>query len=76
MSTISGGGSGHEPAFDGFIGAGLLTMSVAGMVFASPAPKQVLAAIEGADSSKGVLVTVMNYTEDFLNFGVAVESPK
>jgi len=76
VSIISGGGSGHKPAFGGLVGVGLLTTSVAGMIFASPAPKQVLAAIEGADSSKGVLVTVMNYTEDFLNFEVAVERPK
>ena len=76
MSIISGGGSGHEPAFGRFVGAGLLTASVAGTVFASPASKQVLAAIEGVDSSKGVLVTVMNYTEGVLNFGVAVEKAK
>jgi dihydroxyacetone kinase len=76
VSIISGGGSGHEPAFGGFVGAGLLTASVAGTVFASPSSKQVLAAIEGVDSSKGVLVTVMNYTGGVLNFGVAVEKAK
>lgn len=76
MSIISGGGSGHEPAFGRFVGAGLLTASVAGTVFISSASKQVLAAIEGVDSSKGVLVTVMNYTGDVLNFGVAVERPR
>lgn len=76
VSIILGGGSGHEPAFGGFVGAGLLTTSVAGTVFASPASKQVLAAIEGVDSSKGVLVTVMNYTGDVLNFRVAVEKAK
>lgn len=76
VSIISGGGSGHEPAFGRFVGAGLLTASVAGTVFISSASKQVLAAIEGVDSSKGVLVTVMNYTGDVLNFGVAVERPR
>ena len=62
-----------QPAFGGFVGAGLPTASVAGTVFASPATKQDLAAIEGVDSSKGVFVTVMNYTGDVLNFRVAVE---
>jgi dihydroxyacetone kinase len=76
VSIISGGGSGHEPVFGGFVGAGLLTASVAGTVFASPASKQVLAAVEGVDSSKGVLITIMNYTGDVLNFGVAVEKAK
>src|SRR5271155_2199771 len=32
--------------------------------------------VAGVDSSKGVLVTVMNYTGDVLNFGVAVEKAK
>jgi triose/dihydroxyacetone kinase / FAD-AMP lyase (cyclizing) len=32
--------------------------------------------IEGVDSSKGLLVTVMNCTGDVLNFGVAVEKAK
>ncbi|KAJ9634209.1 hypothetical protein H2199_009093 [Coniosporium tulheliwenetii] len=76
VSIISGGGSGHEPAFGGFVGAGLLAASVAGTIFASPSSKQVLAAIEGVDCSQGVLVTVMNYTGDVLNFGVAVEKAK
>jgi dihydroxyacetone kinase len=51
VSIISGGSSGHEPAFGGFVGAGLLTASVAGTVFASPAFKQVLTAFEGVDES-------------------------
>lgn len=76
VSITSDGGSGHEPAFGRFVGAGLLTASAAGTVFASPVSKQVLAAIEGVDSSKGVLVTVMNYTGDVQNFGVAVEKAK
>jgi len=76
VSIISGGGSGHEPAFTGFVGEGALAASVAGTIFASPSSKQVLHAIEGVDASKGILVTVMNYTGDVLNFGVALEKAK
>ncbi|EXJ91910.1 hypothetical protein A1O3_00460 [Capronia epimyces CBS 606.96] len=76
VSIISGGGSGHEPSFTGFVGEGFLSASVAGTVFASPSSRQVLAAIENVDGSKGVLVTVMNYTGDVLNFGVALEKAK
>jgi dihydroxyacetone kinase len=76
VSIISGGGSGHEPSFTGFVGAGFLTACVAGNIFASPSSTQVLKAIESVDGSKGVLVTVMNYTGDVLNFGVAVEKAK
>jgi dihydroxyacetone kinase len=76
ISIISGGGSGHEPAFGAYVGEGLLTASVAGTIFASPSSRQIQHAISKVDSSKGVLVTVMNYTGDVLNFGVAVEKAR
>jgi triose/dihydroxyacetone kinase / FAD-AMP lyase (cyclizing) len=56
------------------VGHGLLSASVAGSIFASPCSAQILAAIEGkVDIRSGILITVMNYTGDVLNFGVAVE---
>ncbi|KAM5467423.1 dihydroxyacetone kinase Dak1 [Microsporum audouinii] len=74
VSIISGGGSGHEPAFAGFVGKGMLTASVAGTIFASPSAEQVRRALlQRVDGSKGVLVIVMNYTGDVLNFGLAAE---
>ncbi|GAP91416.1 putative dihydroxyacetone kinase [Rosellinia necatrix] len=77
VSIISGGGSGHEPSFGAFVGAGLLSAAVAGTIFASPSAEQVRKAIMSrVDSDKGVLVTVMNYTGDVLNFGMAVEKAK
>ncbi|KAI0403386.1 dihydroxyacetone kinase [Xylaria palmicola] len=77
VSIISGGGSGHEPSFGAFVGAGLLSAAVAGTVFASPSAEQVRKAIMSrVDASQGVLVTVMNYTGDVLNFGMAVEKAK
>lgn len=76
VSIISGGGAGHEPSFIGFVGEGLLTAAVSGTIFASPSSRQVLSAIENVDDSKGILVLVMNYTGDVLNFGVAIEKAK
>ncbi|KAI0491054.1 dihydroxyacetone kinase [Xylaria cf. heliscus] len=77
VSVISGGGSGHEPSFGAFVGAGLLSAAVAGSIFASPSAEQVRKAIMSrVDTGKGVLVTVMNYTGDVLNFGMAVEKAK
>ncbi|RYP41028.1 hypothetical protein DL769_011668 [Monosporascus sp. CRB-8-3] len=74
VSLVSGGGSGHEPSFGGLVGRGLLSAAVAGTVFASPSATQVRRAVESrVDTSRGVLVIVMNYTGDVLNFGVAVE---
>jgi dihydroxyacetone kinase len=77
VSLISGGGSGHEPSFGAFVGAGLLSAAVAGTIFASPSAEQIRRAIlSRVDGSKGILVTVMNYTGDVLNFGMAVEKAK
>lgn len=63
VSIVSGGGSGHEPSFAGFVGDGLLAASVAGTIFASPSAEQVRAAvITRVPRAKGVCVVVMNYT--------------
>ncbi|KAL1875599.1 dihydroxyacetone kinase Dak1 [Paecilomyces lecythidis] len=77
VSIISGGGSGHEPAFAGYVGKGMLTASVAGTIFASPSAEQVRrAAMERVATDKGVLIIMNNYTGDVLNFGMAVEKAK
>lgn len=77
VSIISGGGSGHEPSFGAFVGDGLLSAAVAGTIFASPSAEQIRNAVMSrVDPEKGILVTVMNYTGDVLNFGMAVEKAK
>ncbi|KAF7194438.1 Dihydroxyacetone kinase 1 [Pseudocercospora fuligena] len=77
VSVISGGGSGHEPSFAAFVGPGILSGAVAGTIFASPSAEQVRRCIsQRVETSKGVLVVVMNYTGDVLNFGMAVEKAK
>jgi len=77
VSIISGGGSGHEPSFGAFVGDGALAAAVAGTIFASPSAEQIRKAVMSrVDTEKGILVTVMNYTGDVLNFGMAVEKAK
>jgi dihydroxyacetone kinase len=73
VAVISGGGSGHEPAHIGFVGAGMLSAAVAGEVFTSPSADSVLAAIKAVAGRPGVLLIVKNYTGDRLNFGMAAE---
>jgi dihydroxyacetone kinase len=73
VAVISGGGSGHEPAHAGYVGAGMLTAAVAGDVFTSPSTDQVLAAIRAGAGAAGALLVVKNYTGDVLNFGLAAE---
>ncbi|KAF2431308.1 putative dihydroxyacetone kinase [Tothia fuscella] len=77
VSLLSGGGSGHEPSFTSLVGSGLLTASVAGTIFASPSASQIRTAIlNRVSTKKGVLVIVMNYTGDVLNFGMGVEKAR
>ena len=73
VAVISGGGSGHEPAHAGFVGAGMLTAAVCGDVFASPSVDAVLAGILAVTGTKGCVLIVKNYTGDRLNFGLAAE---
>lgn len=73
VSLISGGGSGHEPAHGGFVGAGMLDAAVCGDVFASPSTIQVYNAILQTQTSKGTLLIVKNYSGDCMNFDAAAE---
>ncbi len=73
VALISGGGSGHEPAHGGYVGAGMLSAAVAGEVFTSPTPDSVYAAIRATAGDPGALLIVKNYTGDRLNFGLAAE---
>ncbi len=73
VSLISGGGSGHEPAWAGYVGTNMLAASVAGDIFASPSTKQILAAIEAVPSDRGTILVITNYTGDCLHFGLAAE---
>jgi len=73
VAVLSGGGSGHEPAHAGYVGAGMLSAAVAGDVFTSPSVDAVLAAIRAASGPAGAVLIVKNYTGDRLNFGLAAE---
>ncbi|GIP62500.1 dihydroxyacetone kinase subunit DhaK [Virgibacillus pantothenticus] len=73
VGLVSGGGSGHEPAHAGYIGKGMLDCAVAGEVFTSPTPDQVLEGIKAADGGEGVFLVIKNYTGDVLNFEMAAE---
>jgi len=73
VAVLSGGGSGHEPAHAGYVGAGMLTAAVAGDVFTSPSTDAVLAGLRAVAGPAGALLIVKNYTGDRLNFGLAAE---
>ena len=73
VALVSGGGSGHEPAFGGYVGTGMLDCAVSGSVFTSPTPDQIYEGIKAVATDKGVLMIIMNYTGDIMNFEMAQE---
>ena len=73
VGLVIGGGSGHEPAFLGYVGSGLADAAALGNVFAAPSPDVCLDAIRAASSGRGVLLAYGNYAGDILNFGLAAE---
>lgn len=73
VGVISGGGSGHEPMHNGFVGIGMLDAACPGPIFTSPTPDQIFAAACAVDGGAGVLFIIKNYTGDILNFDIAAE---
>lgn len=73
VSVVSGGGSGHEPMAAGYVGHGMLSAAVSGGVFSSPSVPAITTMLDVvAPLSSGILVIVMNYQGDRLNFKKAV----
>ncbi|KAL9649257.1 hypothetical protein ABK040_004278 [Willaertia magna] len=78
VAMLSGGGSGHSPAHEGFVFKGMLTGAVLGPVFTSPGIPLIIKAIHSItkpknQGGKGCLLIVKNYTGDILNFKLARE---
>ena len=71
--VVTGGGSGHYPAFGGLVGQGLAHGAAMGNLFASPSTQQVHAVAKTAHAGGGVLLTYGNYAGDVLNFDAAQE---
>lgn len=66
VTIVTLGGTGHEPAISGFVGEGMVDISVAGDIFAAPGPQACIDAIKMADKGHGVLFVVLNHAGDML----------
>ncbi|WP_138302681.1 MULTISPECIES: dihydroxyacetone kinase subunit DhaL [Eubacteriales] len=73
VALVIGGGSGHEPLFTGYCGAGLADAVACGNICASPNPELIMMAAKAVDQGKGVLFVYGNYAGDNLNFDMAEE---
>lgn len=76
VGLVTGGGSGHKPAFIGYVGEGLMDAVAVGEIFSSPSAQQVYEAIKAVDSGQGVLCLLGNFSGDIMNFDMAVEMAK
>ena len=62
---IVGGGSGHYPAFAGYVGPGMADAAVAGEIFASPSTAAVARVCRNAEQGGGIVLGFGNYLHDF-----------
>jgi dihydroxyacetone kinase len=72
VGIVTGGGSGHEPAFLGYVGTGCADAVAVGNIFAAPSPDAILTSIQHADRGHGVLLVYGNYSGDVMNCRLAV----
>ena len=72
VGIATGGGSGHEPAFLGYVGPGGADAVAVGNIFTSPSPDAILTSIQHADRGRGVLLVYGNYSGDVMNCRLAV----
>ena len=73
---MTGGGSGHKPAFVGYVGRNLVDAVAIGEVFSSPTAKAFYDAITAAEGGEGVAVLYGNYAGDVMNVRMAVEEAR
>lgn len=73
VGIVTGGGSGHKPAFIGYIGKNMVDTVAVGEIFSSPTAKSFYDAFREADSGKGVACLYGNYAGDNMNVKMAVK---
>jgi len=76
VGVLTGGGSGHKPAFIGFVGKGMLDAVAVGEIFTSPPPNSVFEAAKAVNGGKGILFLLGNYAGDVMNFQLAADMAK
>ena len=75
VRIVTLGGSGHEPGLSGFVGKGMLDLSVAGDIFAAPGASKVVEALRMACASGAkALLVVLNHAGDVLSANIAMET--
>lgn len=76
IGVVTGGGSGHKPAFVGYCGKNLVDAVAVGEICSSPTAAAFLDAFKAADQGKGVACLYGNYSGDNMNVKMAVKMAK
>lgn len=76
VGVITGGGSGHEPAFLGYVGDGMVDAVAIGEIFSSPTAKSFHDAMLAANGGAGVACLYGNYAGDNMNVKMAISMAK
>jgi dihydroxyacetone kinase-like protein len=76
VGIVTGGGSGHKPAFIGYIGRNMVDAAAVGEIFSSPTAKAFYDAFKAADAGRGVACLYGNYAGDNMNVKMAIELAK
>ena len=73
VAVITGGGSGHKPAFIGYVGKNMCDAAAVGEICSSPTAKAFLDAAKYTDQGRGVACLYGNYSGDNMNVKMAVK---
>jgi phosphoenolpyruvate---glycerone phosphotransferase subunit DhaK len=73
VGIVTGGGSGHKPAFIGYLGRALCDAVAVGEIFTSPPAQMFYDAFRAADGGMGVACLFGNYAGDVMNVKMAVD---
>ncbi|PIE34487.1 glycerol kinase [candidate division KSB3 bacterium] len=73
VAIVTIGGAGHEPALSGFVGEGMLDVSVVGDIFAAPGPPKVFEALKKMNRPAGTLFVVLNHAGDVMSANMALQ---
>lgn len=76
VGIVTGGGSGHKPAFVGYIGENMCDAVAVGEICSSPTAVAFLDAFRTADGGNGVACLYGNYSGDNMNVKMAIKMAK
>lgn len=76
VGVVTGGGSGHKPAFIGYVGKNVCDAAAVGEICTSPTAAAFLDAFREADQGRGVACLYGNYSGDNMNVKMAVKMAK